>query len=181
MKIFIETPRLILREVLPSDVDGFFALDSDPEVVKYFKNQLMTEKVQAEKLIEYVRKQYVDNGIGRWAIVEKDTNDFVGWSGLKFVTDTINNQSNFYDIGYRLLHKHWGKGYATETAVATLDYGFNTMQLNEIYSGVHVDNIASNIIITKIGMKNIGKFSYFDAEHNWYKITKAEYQNGRSF
>ncbi|HQK98761.1 MAG TPA: GNAT family N-acetyltransferase, partial [Bacteroidia bacterium] len=71
MKIFVETERLILREVMPEDVDGFFALDSDPEVVKYFKNQLMTEKGQAEKLINYVRKQYVDNGIGRWAIIEK--------------------------------------------------------------------------------------------------------------
>ena len=171
----VETPRLILREVLPSDVDGIFALDSDPEVVKYFPNQLMTDRAQAEKLIDYIRKQYQENGIGRWAIVEKESNNFVGWSGLKFVTDTVNNQSHFYDVGYRLLRKFWGKGYATETAFASLEYGFNVMQLNEIFAGVHIENGASDRIITKIGMKRIGEFNFYESPHYWYALSKEDW------
>ena len=87
--IFVETLRLTLRELLPQDVDGMFDLDADPEVHRYLGNQPLQEKHQAEKVIEFVRRQYVDNGIGRWAMVDKASGDFVGWTGLKLVKDTI--------------------------------------------------------------------------------------------
>ena len=56
-----------------------------------------------------IRQQYIDNGIDRWAIINKETNDFIGWTGLKFVTETTNNHINFYDLGYRLIEKYWAK------------------------------------------------------------------------
>lgn len=78
MKIFAETERLILREILPTDIDGMLALDSDPEVHKYLGNKPISSRNQAAAIIEFIRQQYVDNGIGRWAIIDKKTNDFVG-------------------------------------------------------------------------------------------------------
>lgn len=107
------------------DVDPFFEMDSDPEVHKYLGTQPVKSRDQIVETIHYVRQQYIDNGIGRWAIADKFTNQFIGWTGLKLVKEIMNNQTNYYDLGYRLLRKYWGRGYATETAQASLSYGFD--------------------------------------------------------
>lgn len=94
MKIFAETERLILREILPTDIEGLFELDSDPEVHKYLGNKPVKDKKQIAEIINFIRQQYIDNGIGRWAIIDKETNHFMGWTGLKFVTEEINKHKN---------------------------------------------------------------------------------------
>jgi ribosomal-protein-alanine N-acetyltransferase len=71
MKIFAETERLILREIVPSDLDGMFELDSDPEVHQYLGNKTVSDKNQIAQTINFVRQQYTDRGIGRWAIIDK--------------------------------------------------------------------------------------------------------------
>lgn len=53
-----------------------------------------------------VRQQYVDNGIGRWAVVEKESGLFIGWAGLKIETN-VNDHASFYDLGYRFLPEFW--------------------------------------------------------------------------
>jgi ribosomal-protein-alanine N-acetyltransferase len=170
MKTIIETERLILRELDSSDLNGMFELDSNPEVHKYLGNNPIIDKKQLVKIIELVRQQYLDNGIGRWAIIEKKTGNFVGWSGLKLVKETINNHYNYYDLGYRLVQNYWGKGYASESAKAALDYGFSTLQLNEIFAAAHVDNLASNRILTKLGFQKEEIFYYETELCNWYKM-----------
>src|ERR1035437_6707591 len=134
MKIFTETERLILREILPSDDKGMFELDSDKEVHKFLGNKPVQNIEQSRQVIEFIGQQYLTNGIGRWAIIEKSTNNFLGWTGLKLVKEEINNHTDYYDLGYRLIKKYWGKGFATESAKASLDYGFNILQLTDIYA-----------------------------------------------
>ncbi len=177
MKIFAETERLILRELLKSDADGMFELDSDPLVHQYLGNKTINNINQSIELIDFVRQQYIDHGIGRWAIIDKSTNDFIGWSGLKFVTELNNGHQNYYDVGYRLIRKYWGKGIATETAIIALDYAFNTLNTNEVYAAAHCENGASNKILQKIGMNFIETFSYQNFMCNWYKIDKSNYRN----
>lgn len=177
MKIFAETERLILREILPTDVDGLFELDSDPEVHRYLGNKPVTDKNKVVEVISFIRQQYEDNGIGRWAIIDKKTNNFVGWTGLKFVTELTNNHINYYDIGYRLNRKYWGQGIATETAITSLEYAFNNLKLDEVYASARVENEGSNKILKKIGLKFIETFYYNDIKCNWYKIDKNVYDN----
>lgn len=81
MNIFAETNRLILREIVPEDEGGLFQLDSDPEVHEFLGNQPISNIEQAREVIRFIRKQYIDNGMGRWAIIEKNTGNFVGWTG----------------------------------------------------------------------------------------------------
>ncbi|HMG68141.1 MAG TPA: GNAT family N-acetyltransferase [Chitinophagaceae bacterium] len=173
MTIFAETPRLILREITMEDVDGFFDIDSDPEVHKYLGTQPVTSKNQIVDIIKSVRQQYIDNGIGRWAIVDKSTNRFIGWTGLKLVKDVINNQTNYYDLGYRLIRKYWGQGIATKTAIISLNYGFEKLNLNEIIATVNCENSASNNVVSKIGFKMYETFYLHGLKHSWYKIDKA--------
>lgn len=179
MKIYIETSRLILREILDSDLNNLFELDSNPEVHKYLGNKPVNDRKQIEQVINSIRKQYVENGIGRWAIIEKSNNQFIGWSGLKLVTENVNNQTNYYDIGYRLIRKFWGNGFASESAIASLKYGFENLQIKEIYAAAHIDNIASNKILINIGLKFIETFSYDNSIHNWYKLKYNEWKETR--
>lgn len=177
MKVFAETERLILREILPTDVDGLFELDSDPEVHRYLGNKPVTDKGQIVDVVNFIRQQYIDNGIGRWAIIDKKTDNFIGWTGLKFVTKTINNHKNFYDLGYRLIKKYWGQGIATETAFASLEYAFDKLKTNEVYAMADCENIGSNKILKKVGLRYIETFDLDGIKHNWYKIDKTEFEN----
>ncbi|WP_029277447.1 GNAT family N-acetyltransferase [Pedobacter borealis] len=172
MKIFTETDRLILRELLPTDAQGMFEMDGDPEVHLYLGNNPVKSIEQSIAEIEFIRKQYIENGIGRWAVIEKATGKFVGWSGLKLIKESTNNHINYYDLGYRFSKRFWGKGYATETAMAARDYGFNELNLHEIIGIADIDNLGSIHVLEKVGLKRISIFDYHDIKHHWMKIEK---------
>jgi len=176
MKIFVETERLILREILPSDVDGMFELDADPDVHKYLGNKPVKDKEQINKIIGFIRQQYTDNGIGRWAIIDKKNNAFMGWTGLKFVTDLTNNHKDYYDLGYRIIKKYWGRGIATESAIASLKYAFEQLKVEEVYAMADCDNDGSNKILTTVGLNYIERFDLDGIKHNWYKIERSDFE-----
>ena len=129
---------------------------------------------EPNELFKGVRNQYDRYGIGRWAVIDKATQDFVGWSGLKFET-TVRDDMDYYDLGYRLRRKYWGQGIATETSLAALKYGFETLELEEIFAGAHVDNIGSNKVLQKVGLRLIEVFEFDGDDHNWYGISKSDW------
>jgi ribosomal-protein-alanine N-acetyltransferase len=175
MKIYCETPRLLLREMTALDAADLFEMDSDPDVHTFLGN---TPKKTIEEVIEninFVRKQYEENGIGRWSVIDKETGECLGWSGLKFHTEPINNHIHFYDLGYRFKKKHWGKGYATETGKAILDYGFEIMQLDEIIGMTDDRHEASKHVLLKLGFQWIEPFDYFSEPSDWFAITRKTY------
>lgn len=176
MKIFAETPRLILREMLAEDYEGLFAMDSDKDVHTYLGNNPITDLQQAKDAIANIRQQYIDNGIGRWAVVEKESNEFVGWSGLKLVKEERGPHGNYYDVGYRFAKKYWGKGYATETALASVDYGFSEMGLDVLNATAETGHKASIHVLQKAGLKLIGEFiSNDERPHYWFELHKADW------
>lgn len=176
MKTRTETERFLLRELLPADADGLFEMDADPEVHRYLGNNPVTDKGQIMDAISFIRQQYKDNGIGRWAIVDKETGEFMGWGGLKFVTEPTHNHCNYYDLGYRLLKKHWGKGIGTEVAKASLEYAFEVLNTEAVYAMVDCENNASENILRKVGMQFIETFNLDGISHNWYRMDKAEFE-----
>ncbi|WP_207423906.1 GNAT family N-acetyltransferase [Desertivirga brevis] len=172
MKIFAETERLILREILPQDEDSLFILDSDPEVHAFLGNNPIKIHQQAAEVVQFIRKQYITNGIGRWAVIDKETNTFVGWSGLKLITEETNNHIDYYDLGYRFIKKYWGNGYATETAYAALSYAFHRLSLTEVFAITDIRNYSSKRVLEKVGFKIIETFNYQGTEHYWFKVDK---------
>ncbi len=178
MKIFAETERLILREIVPADESAMFELDSDPEVHRYLGNKTVKGIDESRAMIQSIRQQYVDNGIGRWAVIEKATGEFAGRTGLKLIKEPTNGHVDFHDVGYRLLKRHWGKGYATESAKASLQYGFVEMGLSEIYGIVNIENKASRNALEKCGLKFIETFvwkGWNELPCDWLKITKEDW------
>ena len=178
MKFYLETERLILRELLETDIDGIFELDSSEEVHKYLGKNPIKTKEQALTNIQFTRSQYKELGIGRFACIEKSTGEFIGWSGLKLNVgekEALNGYENFIDIGYRFIPKYWGKGYGYESAVACLDFGFTKMNYDVIYGAADIENIGSNKILSKIGLQFINEFDYKDVKVNWYELKKSDY------
>ncbi|MFC4212726.1 GNAT family N-acetyltransferase [Pedobacter lithocola] len=175
MKIFVETERLYLREIIFDDAESMFDMDSNAEVHAYLGNLPCTTLDECKVNIEFIRRQYIQNGIGRWAIIEKESEKFIGWPGFKLITETYNNQSNYYDIGYRLIKRYWGKGYATEAAKAVIDYGFSKMELSLIIGIADIENTSSIKVLEKIGLSRISIFNYNGRLHHWMKI-----ENGNS-
>lgn len=166
----IETERLLLREFLSSDAEGMFQLDSNPNVHKYVGKKPVTHIDESRAYIEFVQQQYNDIGIGRWAVVLKETNTFIGWSGIKFITTTINNHQDFYEIGYRFIEEHWGKGYATEAGKAFIDYAFNEMKVKAIYAYADKENASSRNTLEKLGLKYVNSFMLDEEEEVWYEL-----------
>ena len=179
MEIFASTTRLILREMIPSDAPGMFALDSDADVQRYVGNQPISTMAEAREKIAYIRQQYQELGIGRWAVIEKASNNFVGWAGLKLVKEPMNNHVDYYDLGYRFIKDYWGKGYATECAVASLHYGFTRMKLEAVYAWADADNQASCHVLEKVGLKMIETFSHDGGLYKWFKISREDWEQLR--
>ncbi|MBF2709281.1 GNAT family N-acetyltransferase [Flavobacterium soyangense] len=170
MDLTLETDRLLLRELKLSDAEDFFAMDNNPNVHQYLWNKPVQKIEETIEIIAFVQKQYVDNGIGRFAMISKETNEFIGWAGLKFNTEIVNNKTNFYDIGYRLDEKFWGKGFASEATIAWMKYAFETMKIKTMEASAHTDNIASNRILQKIGMLMTEQYLEDGVSWNWYQI-----------
>lgn len=174
----IETSRLKIREILPSDLHGMYALDSNPKVHQYLGNKPVTSLDKCAEAIAYIRQQYVDLGIGRWAMIEKDTENFIGWTGFKLNTEEECGRINFLDLGYRLREEFWGKGYATESAVASMDWIFEHWDHDTIIGMAMEANIASNSILKdKIGMRLTDHFEWEEQPCLFYEITRDEWLN----
>ena len=175
MKIYVETSRLILREITIKDTYDMYRLDSNPIVHKYLGNRPIRCMGKARHYVDYIRMQYDTYGIGRWAAIEKATGDFIGWTGLKMnFEETMNGHTNFYDIGYRFLPAYWGKGYATESSIAARDYFFKHFQDHKLCGMAEIEHVASCRVLEKIGLVRKADFLYepenlmiawFDLEH----------------
>lgn len=170
MNLILETDRLLLREMLLSDAEALFEMDRNPNVHQYLWNKPQKDIKETIATIESVRNQYLQNNIGRFVVILKETNELIGWAGLKYNTEMVNNKIHFYDIGYRLNEKFWGKGYASEASFAWLDYGFDVMNINLMEAAAQTDNIASNRILQKIGLVQTGKYLEDGISWNWYEL-----------
>lgn len=146
MQKVIETFRLYLREFDLSDAKNMFDLNNDKEVIKYTGDDHFSSELEA---LDFIKNydHYKIHGFGRWAVILKKSNEFIGWSGLKL------NEENNIDIGFRFYKKYWGLGFASESAKAVLEYGFNVLKLECIVGRVAPENIASVRILEKLGMK----------------------------
>ena len=145
MPFLLETNRLLLREIVVSDASEMFALNADPEVLKYTGDEAFTSVEEAQSFIENYT-DYLKNGFERWAVVRKTDNEILGWCGLKL------HSNGMVDLGFRLMQKHWQKGYATEVAKACVNFGFETLALTEIVGRAEPENLASIRVLEKCGM-----------------------------
>ena len=172
MKTSFETSRLLLRELRDSDDAGLFTLDSDALVHQYLGGKPVTSIEQCRNAIAMIRDQYRQYGIGRWAVILKETGEFMGWSGLK-VERNVNGRERFYDLGYRFIPKFWGSGYATEAGRAWVDFGFREMRLEKICAYTSEQNIASQRVLANCGLRHTETFIYEGDTEFWFESDRV--------
>ena len=139
------------------------------------KNNPVKSIDQIRKVIKNLKKQYEENGIGRWTVVDKMTKECLGWSGLKYHKESINNHEFFYELGYRFKKKNWGKGYATESATAVINYGFRHLNIDTIYAITDPKNLNSKKVLGKLGFNYIEVFDYEGDMTDWFEIKKENW------
>jgi len=151
------TDRLQLREMTEADAENIYRLNSTEMVVRYVGEPVLKNVAEALEILRTrILPQYT-RGIGRWACELRDGGDFIGWCGLKYMPD-----EDEYDLGYRFLEQHWGKGYATEAARAVLEYGRNHLPGCRIVGKAFLENVGSIRVLQKIGMR----FEAYGREHD---------------
>ncbi|QJR11944.1 Acetyltransferase [Usitatibacter rugosus] len=149
--IELETPRLLLRQWRDSDRDPYGALNDDPAVMEFFPARL--SRAASDEAIDAMSRSIAERGWGNWAVEIRETGEFIGFTGLS-VPKRVLPFSPCVEVGWRLAKAHWGKGYATEAATASLRAGFDTVGLEEIVSFTALINLRSRAVMERIGMKN---------------------------
>ena len=172
--LIITTERLIIRPFRLGDEEGVLRFSSDPEVQKHTGDVLRTTFEEVNKIITDVwLKDYATYGYGRFAVIDKVTNEIIGFSGLKFLPE-----AGLPDLGYRFVPSYWGKGIATESSRAILDYAYKNFDLPEILGFVETANPASSSVLKKLGFQ-FTKLAPYPGEEEaieWYSLTQENYE-----
>jgi RimJ/RimL family protein N-acetyltransferase len=144
----LRTERLALRQWRESDLEPWAAMNADPEVREHFPN-LLTREQSAASMARF-QAELDQRGYGWWAVEVLATGEFIGFTGL----DPVNEDMPFtgVEIGWRLARSAWGHGYATEAALASLAFGFDTLALSEIVAVTATTNLRSQAVMRRIGM-----------------------------
>lgn len=136
-----------MREFTLNDAQLLIDLNSDPEVTRYTGDGPVSDLIEAERILTDIIFPQYPNRLGRWSVHLKANNEFIGWCGLKYIAEL-----DEIDLGYRFFQKHWGKGYATESAKAVMEYGLNKLKLETIVARASVDNLNSIKVLEKVGL-----------------------------
>jgi ribosomal-protein-alanine N-acetyltransferase len=155
---WLETIRIAMRAFTPDDFDDLHRLDTDRRVVRFFregKPATRDETAGAIERITHYSSWYPDLGI--WYATRRDSDAFIGWFALKYA-----GRSADVEVGYRLHHDQWGRGFATEGATALVQYGFDDLGLDRIIGVTHPENFASQRVLLKAGLEDRGWGHYYD-------------------
>jgi RimJ/RimL family protein N-acetyltransferase len=142
----LHSERLLLREFTVDDAPQLFALYEDADVMRYTGEEPFTSVAAVEQFLsEY--PYYERDGFGRWAVIDRRSDEFLGFCGLR-----RDNPTPEVDLGFRFFRRFWFQGYATEAARAALSTGFGAFGLTEIIGRTMRENLASTHVLKKLGL-----------------------------
>jgi ribosomal-protein-alanine N-acetyltransferase len=182
----IETERLLLRPFIEDDCPAMLRIQSNPIMTKFTPDEPWMSIEDAINFLRFAHGLYKDENIIEgfryfFAVVEKCSNQVIGYCGLGGPEFNRTLTEVFYSID----QPYWGKGYATETTKALLNYGFVQLDLNKIVGFAEKDNIASLRVLEKAGLKRKGLISglqkhydYFNGEC-YFELDKNEWLNNQ--
>jgi ribosomal-protein-alanine N-acetyltransferase len=144
----IETDRLVLRRLTPEDADDLAALYADPEVMRFFGGPRTPEQTQAQ--IAWCLAEYERGNPSLWATVLKADSRFIGRCGL--LPQMLDGQPEA-EVAYMIARPLWNRGLGTEAAHAIQEYAFRNYKFGHVISIIAPDNVASQRVAEKNGMR----------------------------
>ena len=167
----IETKRLRLRSFTPDDLDALTVINSDPVAMRHIGDGKPITREETQKRIHRYLEHWREHGFGLWAVDLKAEAAFIGFCGLQMIPKT-----NEIEVGFRFSPRYWGRGLATEATAATLEYGFERLEIDRIIGLAHPENVASQRVLEKIGLRYIKEAEYYDTIVRYYVLTQKEYR-----
>lgn len=151
--VFIETPRLLLRNWLASDRDLFREINADSKVMEFFP--FRRSHAEADAFLGKLNEMIKDSGLGFYAVELKETSEPIGFCGLSFTNMPSVFPAEAVEIGWRLATRFWGNGYATEAASALLGLAFDDKKMQAVVSFAVAENTRSTAVMRRIGLHRI--------------------------
>jgi len=178
--IELDTARLRLRQWREADREPFAAMNADPMVMEFFP--ALQSRSTSDSSIDAWQTQFYERGWSNWAVELRSTESFIGFVGLS-VPRRLLPCSPCVEVGWRLAREHWGRGFATEAARASLRVGFEQLALPDIVSFTSVLNVRSRAVMQRIGMHDTRQdFEHPGVpegsalrRHCLYRITRAQW------
>ena len=169
----IKTDRLILREMRRRDLPDLCEILQDETVMVAYEHAFSDTEVEA--WYQNQRRRYREDGFGLWAVVSRESGEMLGQCGLtlqEIPGETV------CEVGYLFKKRFWHNGYATEAARACMDYAFQTLNQNAVYSIIRDNNLPSHAVAQRNGLNLVGSFTkhYYgiDMPHLIYQKTNKE-------
>jgi len=156
-QVTIETERLVLRPFTMDDLDEFALICADPQVMRFIGDGKPVSKEIVKDRMQSWINEFEECGYGLMALILKENNKLLGFCG--FLHQIVDEES-YIELGYRLETAFWGRGIATEAAMAVRDYALNQLKFTSLISIIHVDNEASKKVAQKIGMRLMKKTTF---------------------
>ncbi|NJM71656.1 MAG: GNAT family N-acetyltransferase [Scytonema sp. RU_4_4] len=171
----IETSRMLLRPLAMVDLDNLADIYRDPEVMKYRLFSQSASLKQTQELLKSYLAHWEQHGFGRWATIYKANQRLIGHCGLEYMPSL-----NEVEVNYLLAREYWGQGFATESAIALLRYGFETLQFDRLVALAKPENLASLRVMEKIGMQFEKNIQLYGVEWAFYTIKHDQWQYSKS-
>lgn len=167
----LTTKRLVLREMVPADLDALYTLLADVEVTKFIDTGPFADVAEARPVMDWVARIFAEQRGLRWVIANGDAPDLlIGTCGY----NTLRAHNHSGELGYELARDRWGRGIMVEALTAMIAFGFDQLALNRIDAGVTVGNERSARVLAKLGFTEEGVIR---AGGYW----RGAYQDLRSF
>ncbi|NLY00534.1 MAG: GNAT family N-acetyltransferase [Rhodopirellula sp.] len=170
MNTVAETERLLLRELVPDDLDFLAEMLADPEVMRFYPNPL--SRTEAEVWLNRQFQRYADHGHGLWLVVAQRTAVPIGQVGLA-IQDVNGNPEP--EIGYLLHRPFWHHGFATEAALAVRNLAFTRFQKASVISLIRPINLPSQAVARRIGMRQEAEVSFKGILHLLFRVARAHH------
>ena len=169
----LETERLITRFITQADVPAWRQYCCDPLATQFTAIAGKTPEEMSQAWIDRTLNRYATGKYGVQALLSKATGELIGMAGL--IIQEIGGK-NELEVGYHLLRKYWGNGYATEAARRFKDYGFENSSYDSIVSIIHHRNFPSKKVAARNGMTLMAtNVRFTDDDYDLYGITRDEW------
>jgi RimJ/RimL family protein N-acetyltransferase len=148
----IESARLLLRKPRVDDAPGLLEAFADPEAMRYLGDGSTTDLAGAEGAVDRWLGRWDAWGIGMFVVERTEDGRVLGRAGfLRWNPETWEIGGSETELGWGLAREHWGRGYATEAALALRDWAFGERRLNRLISLIQHGNVRSARVAEKLG------------------------------
>ena len=167
----IETARLLLQPFVEEDLATLCKLRSDPEVARFIGGVEYSRPEKIGERFRYYLEHQQQYGFAVSRVALKETGEIIGWAGLQHLDKTEE-----IEVGYGFDKPHWGRGYATEAAMAWLHYGFTVLGLARIVAVAVPENVNSRRVLERLGLRYEKNVRHYGFECAYYALSKDEFE-----